>query len=93
MIWFTFPVMRLNDSDESLGLAVESLSMSLLLIPKFGQLAFRAHLIHRALPASHATVENSCRYAGFLNPLVVTAIPSPRPIHRNDDRARSARHD
>ncbi len=53
MIRLTFPVMRLSDSDEPLGVAVESLSMALLLIPKLGQLGLReAHFIHRALPAA-----------------------------------------
>ena len=96
MIRLTFSVMRLSDSDQPLGVAVESLSMPLLLIPKLDQLGLReAHLIHRALPAALTPPSKI-----LVDTLAFQPIESghrdhiPRdPIHRNDDTARSARHD
>src|SRR5690242_17968968 len=55
MVRLAFSIMGLRHPDELLSLAVESLSMALLLVPQLRELRLRhAHLIHRALPAGVA---------------------------------------
>src|SRR6185437_1603310 len=77
MVRLTFSVMGLSDSDELLSLAVESLSMALLLTPKFRELCLRqAHLIHRALPTGVTPPAKI-----FINALALQPIESGHGNH------------